>query len=623
MAAVRSLGLHTPAGLPYLIAEGFLAEDPPESAYQWETYNDTHGLEEILWTDRCVVWSRGGVVKKAYSFDAESENVKHAVLTWFSADDIVADYQELGQPRSKSQSTFGDNNAKNISPRASERKSSPQVKEGLSRALVVFLNRQAHIYFLSGATHLVHLHFDVERVFPASRGLIIERTLSPELDIVPDTPVFPPAPPNSFLSPFAPRIGQVQPMQPNTKHVDPNGLDFNLLRKTKTKVVDNLPRHFCLTGPLSEVGLVVHNPQKQLASSLSQSRQQEEVSALSVDEEILYVSKTPELTNADGLAVDDQLNLVVTGNKDRQVYTIWQALYADSKSATLLFRNRPAPSSGAKTRRRSSFITQTGATTPAVRIGEGLAESFTIKKRGKKHSTLNASQSTAISEAGTDDLLASQLDPEYESRQPAKASRRVSSMLSRAELSTSQDRSAFQELATQTKNRQSFGPHSRRGPSLGGPSDRTSFGIGSQRRLRSSTPGAFSRLSLDDMSENGTIMNFGADYAMMIDDQDDFDDIFAQHSELDSFDFRLPFDGLRREVLFHRIAEIPMSESLPLRYSFGSFSQSRVSPLCCSYSRYVSSNTFSSFRPVSESLPSRRMKWHQNIVTEVNAAFYT
>jgi anaphase-promoting complex subunit 1 len=243
-----------------------------------------------------------------------------------------------------------------------------------------------------------------------------------------------------------------------------------------------------------------------------------------------------------------------------------------------LFKNRRKQASGAKTRRRSSFIARTGATTPALRAEDGLLDSFTTKKRGKKQSMLNASQSTAISEAG-DDILASQLELDFDSRHGTKASRRVSSMLSRTELSTNQDRSAFQELATHASHRQSFGPHGRRGQSFGGPADRTSFGFGTQRRLRSSTPGAFSRLSLDEMSESGTIMNFGED-TMMTDDLEDHDDIFSKHAELDSFDFRLPFDGLRREVLFHRIAEIPMSESLPLRYSFGSVANSSVSVEC-------------------------------------------
>ena len=573
MAAVRSLGLHVPTGLPYLIAEGFLPEEPARTSYSWETYNDEACTEEVLHTDRCVVWSRGGSVRKSYSFDAENDPVQHAVPTWFAADDIVGKYQELGSTPSLERTASGSEHGETAGEGV-QSQHAPKGTNRSDRALVVFLNRQAHIHFLSGATHLVHLHFDVERVFPAPRGVIIERKLASD-SARPITPLLPKAPPNSFLSPFVTRGGQIQAAHAETKHVDPTGLDFGLLQRHKSPTKDILPRHFCLTSPLAEVGLIVHTPQKTLGSSLSHSQRQEEVTSFGVNEEILYVSRSSEVQAKDG-AHADGLILVVTGNKDRQIYTVWQALYADSKSATTLFSNKPAPASGTKTRRRSSFITRTGATTPAIRQEEGLLDSFTVKKRGKKQSTLNASQSTAVSEVGVDDLLASQLDLDFDSRHPAKASRRVSSMLSRAELSTTQDRSAFQELASHTNNRQSFGPHGRRGQSFGGPGDRTSFGVGSQRRLRSSTPGAFSRLSLDDMSENGTIMNFGDD-TMMTDDLDDFDDIFSKHSELDSFDFRRPFDGLRREVLFHRIAEIPMSESLPLRYSFGSVSSTSVS----------------------------------------------
>ena len=218
----------------------------------------------------------------------------------------------------------------------------------------------------------------------------------------------------------------------------------------------------------------------------------------------------------------------------------------------------------------------TGATTPALKPGDNPGDSFVSRARGKKLSTFNASQSTAISDIGAEDLLASQLDLDFEPRQPAKASRRVSSMISRADLSTNQDKSAFQELASQNPHRQSFGPHGRRGPSLGGPTSRTSLGYGSQRRLRSSTPGAFSRLSLDDMSESGTIVNFGLEDATMHDNVGQGDDILSRQAELDSLDIRLPFNGLRREMLFYRIAEIPMSDSLPLRYSFGSVSQTNV-----------------------------------------------
>lgn len=567
MAAVRSLGLHAPTGLPYLIAEGFLAEDPPTSAYAWETYDDGGFSEEVLFTDRCVVWSRGGVVKKTYSFDAENEGVKHAVLTWFPSDDVVHDLQQSDSAAAKGAEATQDG-----LNRPTLTRSALYGNRGLDQALVVFLNRQAHIHFLSGATHLVHLHFDVDRVFPAPQGLIIERQLGVDASLRPTTPLPPKAPPNSFFSPFVPRVGQVPPLQSGSKNTDTVGLNFDLLRKSDGAEKDTLPRHFCLTSPLAEVGLIVHNPQKHLSASLSQRHGNDDLTALGANEELLYVSKASELADAD----TDPLILAVTGNKDRQVYTVWQALYADSKSATTLFNGRPASASGAKTRRRSSFISRTGATTPAVRQEGVLTDLFTVKKRGKKQSMLNGSQSTAISEVGADDLLASQLDLDVEARHGTKASRRVSSMLSRAELSTNHDRSAFQELANNAHHRQSFGPHGRRGQSFGGPADRTSFGVSTQRRLRSSTPGAFSRLSLDDMSENGTIMNFGGDDTMMTDGIDDFDDIFSKHSELDSFDFRLPFDGLRREILFHRIKEIPMSEAMPLKYSFGSVSNISV-----------------------------------------------
>ncbi len=38
----------------------------------------------------------------------------------------------------------------------------PTSHKALSRALVVFLKTQAHIYFLSGTSHVVHMPFEVE-----------------------------------------------------------------------------------------------------------------------------------------------------------------------------------------------------------------------------------------------------------------------------------------------------------------------------------------------------------------------------------------------------------------------------------------------------------------------------
>ena len=46
-----------------------------------------------------------------------------------------------------------------------------------SKALVVFLKTQAHVYFLSGTSHVLHLPFEVEYASAAPDGLIIQRKL--------------------------------------------------------------------------------------------------------------------------------------------------------------------------------------------------------------------------------------------------------------------------------------------------------------------------------------------------------------------------------------------------------------------------------------------------------------
>jgi anaphase-promoting complex subunit 1 len=566
MAAIRSLGLHTPSGLPYLVAEGFLPQEPHEDSYTWETYDESDGYEEVLTTEQCVVWSRGGVIRKTFSFDVEKEKVQQAIFTWFPSDDDISHVHYKA-----SQHDTSPNAAKRQRLSSSPATSSSQ--NGLSRALVIFLKHQAHIYFLSGASHVINLHFEVERAFPAPRGLIVQRKLP--VEVVPATPLPPPPPQNSFFSPFATRHSQQNlSFRPSSKGSEqPVQLDFDLLKRSKTPAADSLPRHFCLTNPLSEFGLIVHTPSdlpQKTSHTIAATSQ--DLESLDKDEEILYVSPTTEVADEDSHQAP--LTLVVTVNRNRRVYSVWQALYADSKPLSSLFQGRKATSTMAKARRRSSYVT-TGATTPAVRVDK-LRESLGPTKRTKKLPQLNASQSTAHSEANAEDLMASQLDPDFETRQPAKESRRVSGMLSRADLSTSFDRSAFQELASHRTNlRTSLGPSGRRGVSLGGPHDRNSLGLGAHRKLRSSTPGAFSRLSLDESSGMG--LSLDGDDSNINDDLGDLDDIFWSHAELDAFDFQQPFGGLRKEVFISKFAEIPMSESIPLRYSFGLVAQTAVS----------------------------------------------
>ncbi|KAE9963743.1 hypothetical protein BLS_008966 [Venturia inaequalis] len=582
MAQLRSLGLHTPSGLPYLIQEGFLPNDPHEDAYTWETYNESDGHEEVLTTDQCVVWSRGGVVRKAFSFQVEKEKVQQAILTWFPSDDHLPHIH--GKPKSKG-SNPAPTKRQRLSVAAAVQSSS---QNGLSRALVVFLKHQARIYFISGASHVINLHFEVERAFPSPRGLIIQRKLP--VEVIPATPILGSGgltPFNSFASPSAARhshqnapfrqssmtIGRIPPGSkgPETSLQ----LNFDLLKRSKSPAADSLPRHFCLTNPLSEFGLVVHAPlEPQQKTSHPIGATSEDLESLDKEEEIIYVSPTTEVVEED--TAQSPLTLVVTINQNRRVYSVWQAMYADSRPLSSLFKGKKATTT-AKARRRSSFVT-TGATTPAARGVDKLRESLGPTKRTKKLPQLNASQSTAQSEANDEDLMVSQLDPDFDARQPAKESRRVSGMLSRADLSTSFDRSAFQELASRgVHGRTSLGPSGRRGVSLGGPNDRSSLGIGAHRKLRSSTPGAFARLSLDESSALGLSINGGD--STMIDDLGDLDDIFDSHAELDAFNSQQPFGGLRKEIFVTKFAEIPMSDSVPLKYSFGSVVQTAPSTI--------------------------------------------
>ena len=87
MADVTSLGVHTPTGLPYLIAEGLLPAEPKKELYHWQTYafSEPEGIveEEIVATKDCVVWSQNGSVRTVYRFGLEGEDVEQALLTRF------------------------------------------------------------------------------------------------------------------------------------------------------------------------------------------------------------------------------------------------------------------------------------------------------------------------------------------------------------------------------------------------------------------------------------------------------------------------------------------------------------------------------------------------------------
>jgi anaphase-promoting complex subunit 1 len=580
MAALRSLGLHTPAALQYLVAESILSADSTERDYTWETYydpDDEH-TDQIVTTEYHVAWTRGGLVRKIFNFTVEQEKVIQALLTWFPT-------EEPAEGTSKPSSDPTDD------PDASASwHQSPRMVEGRARALVVILKSQAHVFFLSGATHVVHLPFEVEKAFPAARGVILQRKIAPVVT-VPPTPQLPSAPPNSFLTnaqsflsqPFSQTFSQ--PIRRNgsllgttrrSKVARPGSVNALFLEELATASAapstDGLPRVFSFTDPLSELGLVANvvtgtERASLLTFSGSGHRRLEPIDKA---EEVIYVSPHNEI-QFDRSGSDKPLLLIVTANYETNVFTIWSAAYLEPKSISASRKQHTTLSTN-KVRRRSSYgptAPGTGASTPALRGADRdrVRESFGPATRSKTHppSFGVASQSKErLSDQAVEDALASQLNPDFDMTRQPKESRRVSSLLSRAELSTSFDKSAFQDLATQRTSiggsfGASLGASQRSRHSLG--NDRTSFGGFSQSRNRASTPGSVtSRMSLGAASVDDTLADImDEDSFDTIEDFDELDDLFSPpETELE----QEAISSLRKEIVVTSIAEISASKYL-------------------------------------------------------------
>ncbi|KAF2033304.1 negative regulator of mitosis [Setomelanomma holmii] len=596
MASLRSIGVHKPAALQYLLSESILSSDSTERDYVWDTYpNESPNgpTDEIVTTEYHVVWSRGGIVRKVFNFEIENQKVIQALLTWFPVQvtcDATAGAlgatEYSGSDQSKSFLTQGTQPATNPNVPIEPASSTAEVR---ARALVVFLRSQAHVFFLSGTTHIVNLPFEVDRAFPAARGFVVQRKIALAQPMA-ASPQVPNAPPNSFLTNNQSFLSQslLQSFsqnisQPHHRHGSSLGgvrhgkgrqsgalgyLD-GLGQTFGTPNSDGIPRVYSLTDPLSDLGLVVNVIASGERASLltSQGSGHRRLEAIDKSEEVIYVSPQNEIL-FDRSGNDKPLLLVVTANLETNVFTIWSAAYLESKSISAS-RKHHVPLPITKSRRRSSYgatAPGTGATTPAIRGADRFRESFGGNARSKTHppSFQDASKGNErLSDQAVEEALASQLNPDSEIVRQPKESRRVSGLLSRAELSTSFDKSAFQDLATQRHSvggsfSASFGASQRSRHSMG--NDRTSVGGFSQSRHRASTPGSItSRMSLaasiDDTLED--VMD--EDTFDTIEDYDELDDLFAPP---DARGDAQPTDGLLKEMVMSVIAEIPATQYL-------------------------------------------------------------
>ncbi|RDL32567.1 Uncharacterized protein BP5553_09023 [Venustampulla echinocandica] len=523
MASVVSLGLDQPAGLQYAIQEHLLPPEPPSTAYSWHNHFDASAdadsicdEDELLVTPRCVIWSRGGVFRKSYKFDLEKELVTQALLTYFPS---VGPLERKDTSGSQKEA-------------ASKR----------SAAIVVFLKTQAHVHFLSGTSHVINLPFEVEFVTAAPNGLIIQRKLRVD-NLVPASLKFPRVPPNSFVS-SQPQPWSASSSQQSTFSIADLGapkqmsLQFNSTLKDlwdPPALTDDAhwPRLFSLSDPLAEMGLVVaQSPKPELRGH---RRGPAKKTALDTAEEILHVSRQGEFEkNCAGLV------LALTLNRETSTYTVWRLSYIGEQTMS---ENHRIPSDSS--RRRSSFVpgTATGATTPVVNSQATFRESFGVNTAGlgakpvKKHATI-------VGDKAVD--FASTLDPDFESSSlPRRKSRRVSSMLARADLSASHERSAFSELASTQQH-----VPKRRGDSLGSQHARTSTGgyggpagaSFNQAPQFNQSLNSFLEAPVDDLLDE---LRAGGDFEgfhnMGLDDEE--------------------FDALKQEVILAKVCSVPAEHS--------------------------------------------------------------
>lgn len=585
MASLRSIGIHKPAALQYLVTEAILREDCTERDYVWDTYADENPegpTDEVVTTEHHVVWSRGGIVRKIFNFEIEKEKVIQALLTWFPLEEPVgATTHSLGRTREHEQSkaflTQGTQPAADPDGAAED---AGTVSETRARALVVFLRSQAHVFFLSGTTHIVNLPFEVDRAFAAARGVVVQRKIAPLIH-APASPQVPMAPPNSFMTNNQSFLSQslsqsfaqthrrnnssVATARPNKAQQNGPSLFLDdLIRSAAAPNTEGLPRLFSFTDPLSELGLVVNVLADGERSSmlLKNGEDNRRLEAIDKAEEIIYVSPQNEVV-FDRSGSDKPLLLVVTANYETNVFTIWWAAYLEPKSISAS-RKQHTPVPLSKSRRRSSHgatSTGTGATTPALRGVDRLRESIGGATRSKPPvpSFKDVSQTKGrLTDQAVDDALASQLNPDFNIDRLPKESRRVSSLLSRAELSTSFDKSAFQDLAThRTSIGGSFGASQRSRRSLG--HDRSSFGGHSQSRNRASTPGSIaSRRSFLDIDDTIDDTMEESQYDLM-EDYDEVDNLF---SPPEAGAEAQPTDGLRKELVMEAVGEIPATQYL-------------------------------------------------------------
>ncbi|CAK7241912.1 MAG: Anaphase-promoting complex subunit 1 [Sporothrix thermara] len=561
MASVTSLGVHEPAGLRFAIAEGLLPPNPSPDLYEWKIFSDENGEDELFTTATAAIWSRGGEVGRCLRFDMENEPISTALLVYFptSEDDVQTTTQDTANRSHKTRRAGAQ----------SQRRREPSP---LAKSLVVFLKTQAHVYSFSGGDHVLHMPFEVDTAIAAPCGVIIQRKSKVDTT-VPVTLKFPRAPPNSFLSSqilpaastnVAPSMAASASQFSTAGLGKPKPLPLRLGSTLETMWDtpfeagggdSGWPRLVCLTDPMSEIGLVVTQPDKPNKDRYPRSSSSR-TPFLDPAEEILHIETVRQGSKPLGAGRDnssscccsprDNLILAVTVNRETSMYSVWRMTYLGDEDQFSLRRrkskNRKGTQQQNSNRRRSSAAPglASGATTPLhasfrESMGATLPNKRTRKSERLERGTMDKGDAATLEKALS-------IEANRAAEVSRRQSRRVSSLLARADLSASHERPLFTEQPIIA-------------PSAAG--GRRVDSHGSQRGRTSGANLAFNQTlnSLHEAPIDGVLeeLRSGGDF-------EGFHNMGLDDPE---------FDGLTKEMLFTKIHSMSM-DTTNLRYSLSS-----------------------------------------------------
>ena len=592
MAGIISLGIHSPSALPYLIGEGILAPDVTADEYGWETYDDRVAdvEEEVFRTENTVVYSRDGYIHSVHHFDKKDQKVNFTLLTCFanfhkvgssasgqvpgSTSDQANDRAQTSQHPHRT-SGFGTKAFPELKPiQSSHDERLDATQSDHSRALVICLDREVQVHFLSGPSYVVHLPFELHAVYGTPQGIVVQRKPDSET-IPPQSPALPIVPPNSFVYPDSQSSVISQSTQARSKSTQSQttkqspqqagGLTNALHESFFAPLKDGdetTPSLYSLTDPLSHFCALA---QSTLAPSARRFRTGPQDLLVEYDdldkaERIVYMSANDELQGNISLS-SVPLLLIVTANHELGQITIWQGWYLQTQSLSSLMSLRAAIKANRAQRRQSSHgvpATTNGTATPVVRHRDRTRESFAaaaqIPQENTEKRRKSARQKAKLS-ADDEEALASQLDPDFRASQGSvRGTGRVSSLLSRGDLSTTDPTRGH------ISGNMSMNPFGRRGTSFGTTHDRRSFGTSIYRKSRGSTPGSIFSQSIGDEDT----MEMDLNSADILDEEiEQVQQLYLATQTATGIDSALGCmdEGIKQELVLRKVHVLPLRSS--------------------------------------------------------------